>query len=136
MKFCKKCNEEKDEEFFGKNSKSKDGLSYSCKKCEVKRIREVQNKNPEKYEYSHNTTIKRHGLTIDQYNNLYNKYSGKCWICKVEKCEVIDHNHNCCKSAYSCGTCVRGLLCQKCNQAIGLLGENKDTIFSILEYLK
>lgn len=39
-----------------------------------------------------------------------NLYAQKAW--------TIDHDHSCCRG-YSCGGCVRGLLCNSCNQNVG-----------------
>jgi hypothetical protein len=32
---------------------------------------------------------------------------------------VIDHNHACCDKEISCGSCIRGILCNQCNTQIG-----------------
>jgi len=41
---------------------------------------------------------------------------------------AIDHCHSTKK--------VRGLLCNKCNQAIGLFGENEEKLNSAINYLR
>lgn len=32
---------------------------------------------------------------------------------------VIDHAHTCCEGRRSCGSCIRGMLCNGCNMALG-----------------
>src|SRR4029077_2130187 len=32
---------------------------------------------------------------------------------------AVDHDHNCCPGAHSCGKCIRGILCGTCNSALG-----------------
>lgn len=52
----------------------------------------------------------------------------------------LDHDHSCCPkkngSAVSCGKCVRGWLCSKCNWALGNLKEDPRRIEGLLSYLK
>lgn len=47
-KVCSKCNIEKSVEEFGKFKSSKDGLLYSCKKCNNERSKKYRKENPEK----------------------------------------------------------------------------------------
>jgi len=75
----------------------------------------------------------KYGVTKEDYNNLYNKQNGCCRICTRHQSEFnkrlsVDHNHETGK--------VRGLLCSKCNQAIGLLKENINSLENAIEYLK
>lgn len=73
---------------------------------------------------------KRYGITNDQYDFMVDSQSGKCAICnKVpDKKLVVDHNH--------ATNSVRELLCDKCNQAIGLMKESIETLLSAVEYLR
>ena len=49
---------------------------------------------------------------------------------------VVDHDHRCCPSgAYSCGQCVRGLICTDCNCAAGLVRDDPDVAVSLAAYL-
>lgn len=49
---------------------------------------------------------------------------------------VVDHDHACCPLArYSCGKCVRGLICGRCNMAAGQLGDDPDRARSLASYL-
>lgn len=55
----------------------------------------------------------------------------------------IDHDHSCCgaynqasRKPASCGKCVRGLLCKRCNTTLGLMQEDPRKIKGLLVYLK
>jgi hypothetical protein len=65
-----------------------------------------------------------YNLTEQQYWDILNKQNGYCAICekKVEKL-YIDHDHSCCPTETSCGKCVRGILCQKCNMFMHYVDE-------------
>lgn len=47
----------------------------------------------------------------------------------------IDHDHACCPGQPSCGQCIRGVLCQKCNMALGLLNDDINILKSAINYL-
>ncbi len=71
-----------------------------------------------------------YGLTIEQFDCMYNLQEGQCKICKsyvLKNAICIDHNHSTGK--------VRDLLCRKCNAAIGLLDENITILNSAINYL-
>jgi len=73
---------------------------------------------------------KKYGITIKEYNTLLDAQDGVCAICfGVDKNKklCVDHDHETGE--------VRGLLCSKCNKAIGLLGDNRAGVQNALDYL-
>jgi hypothetical protein len=87
--------------------------------------------NPEK---GRNNQLKRwYGITLDEYNAILKKQDGKCAICGIDKpmgvgCFHVDHDHT--------TNTVRGILCQKCNMAIGLFFDDPNIIKKAYEYLQ
>ena len=140
-KKCNKCGEIHSIENFSKNNKTKDGLEYSCKNCKKeyhfanrsKRIqakREWDKRNPDKIRAQ---GLKKYGLTIPDYDEMFKKQNGKCLICGVDQSELkkslfVDHCHNTNK--------IRGLLCNLCNRGIGSFRDNINLLEQAIKYLK
>ena len=64
---------------------------------------------------------------------MFDEQGGRCKICGVHQSEIkrslcVDHDHETGK--------VRGLLCGKCNTAIGLFGDNRELVKLAFEYLE
>ena len=80
-----------------------------------------------------------YNMTIEEYETLMIKQSGVCAICasvsEGGKALSVDHDHSCCAGRKSCGKCVRGLLCNKCNQGIGYFNDNVERLEAALAYL-
>lgn len=93
-----------------------------------KRPREYYNKTNRRY------YLKRYGLTENQYSEILRRQNYLCAICG--ECEAtmnrkfmcIDHDH-------ATGQ-VRGLLCHRCNTAIGLLKDSAARCEAAASYLK
>lgn len=49
----------------------------------------------------------------------------------------IDHNHDCCsvRGRQTCGQCIRGVLCRKCNIGIGHFGDSAAALQLAVDYL-
>lgn len=141
-KMCVKCGVTKPLDLFAKASRYKDGRRSYCKGCHSIYMSDYYKKNPEKLlseaklkSAKNRTNWKRHKLSEEEYNNLYQIYDGKCHSCKDRKATNIDHDHLCCSGSFSCGKCVRGILCNQCNTALGLLADSSDKINNLLRYL-
>jgi hypothetical protein len=82
----------------------------------------------------------KHGTTRDHLLAMMERQGGRCAICL---CDIsawgrdvhIDHDHACCPTAGSCGECIRGLLCRKCNYIVGHSGDNPQLLVAAAEYL-
>jgi hypothetical protein len=154
MKNCRYCKKDISLELFAKNKTTKDGLSYYCKKCCVKKTIESRNRektiNPltgktnytKKYnEYPVNTKdyhknlvlIRKYNMTLEMYNKMIIDQNYTCAICNrhvndLPKRLDVDHDH-------ITGQ-VRGLLCGKCNMGLGYFQDNIDIINKALVYIK
>lgn len=77
--------------------------------------------------------LRKYGLSMDDFVALLDEQGGVCAICRGEpngpgKRFHVDHCHNSLK--------VRGLLCGKCNTAIGLLNDDPARAESAAAYLR
>lgn len=83
--------------------------------------------------YKYSWKIKQYGLTVAEYEAIYQQQHGCCGICGLHASELskgglgIDHDH-------STGI-VRGLLCRRCNAAIGGLGDSLELLHKAISYL-
>ena len=85
--------------------------------------------------------IRRYGITELQYWEMHQRQNGLCAICnqpeRHRKRLSIDHDHSCCSTEMrSCGKCVRGLLCSKCNRILGLALDSDQVLLNAAKYLK
>ena len=121
MKICLSCNQSLPESSFHKRTYTSGniGLQPKCKKC--------QHNKRAKYYKPHEFMRRKFKLTEDQYNDLMK--NNNCQICNAEltkKC--IDHCHSTNK--------VRGVLCNNCNTSLGLVGDNIQTLETMINYLQ
>lgn len=70
-----------------------------------------------------------YGISLEQYRALLAAQGGGCALCRAAspggKGDFhVDHDHSCCPGKTSCGECVRGLLCVRCNTALGMFGDD------------
>lgn len=68
-----------------------------------------------------------YGITHDEYDQMLEAQDGVCKICEKPETHTrdgvvfplsVDHDHACCPGRKTCGKCIRGLLCSRCNQTL------------------
>jgi Recombination endonuclease VII len=93
---------------------------------------------PQERIFRRDRAIKSHGLTRERYDSILKKQNGCCAICRLPSIYTlqIDHDHSCCPRTFSCGRCIRGLLCVACNRALGLFHDNPEMLKSAIAYLE
>lgn len=80
----------------------------------------------------------RFGIDEAAYRVLLEAQGGTCAICNEPPGRerlLVDHDHDCCSGGRACGKCIRGLLCRKCNSAIGFLRDSPDLALRASMYL-
>ena len=136
-KICQKCGVEKSLDLFALGKKYAGGRRGTCKDCHANTQKNYYYNNPEKMKEKEKSreNWKKHKLTKDIFDNLMSKFNGKCHACKKNDAKNIDHDHSCCSGPYSCGKCVRGILCHNCNSSLGLLKDSRHNIIGLLQYI-
>lgn len=134
MKTCSKCGKTKSQKEFTKRPSSKDGFCSWCKQCNKEAIKKRYAENPEyRKQVKSNKYLREFGITLEDYNLMYEEQNGNCAICKEhssthDRLLAIDHCHTTGK--------IRKLLCKNCNLALGLIKENKETLNTMISYLE
>lgn len=145
MKTCNRCQKQRSVEEFT-FSHVRGNYQAECKPCIRARSKEWYKANkdkalarqkahrksdPDRYR---NVELKReYGITLDDYNRMYEQQGGRCKICDahgsgLRRRLVVDHCH-------ATGA-VRALLCNDCNRAIGLLRDRAEVVEAAAAYLR
>lgn len=83
-------------------------------------------------------------MTAARYNAMALSQGGVCAVCHKPETRqtadgrvfrlTVDHDHRCCRGAYSCGACVRGMLCHNCNT--GSFGDSPALYRAMADYIE
>ena len=133
MKKCTKCGVEKDRSFFCKKNATRDKLSPHCKTCGSAYSLKWRTEHPIVAKNSmRGYVLRKYSINEVTHNNMLNNQKGLCKICSKtnynNKMLSIDHDH---KTGV-----VRGLLCSKCNLALGGFCDSPDLLEKAINYLK
>lgn len=157
MKQCTTCGVLKPASEFYREPNNKDGLRGSCTSCHkvarrawyvrnreavIAKVRRWQRANPERFNAQQRQHRERYplqlrqlhlrrkyGMTLDDYDNLLAAQDGGCAICadrpRDGRSMHVDHK----------GEVVRGILCVRCNNALGQFKDDPELMLRAAEYL-
>lgn len=95
-----------------------------------RKAREWRESNPEEHaKHKRQNKIRRYGLTPERYAEMVAKQGGACAVCLSVPDRDLDIDH-----CHTTGV-VRGLLCNRCNRALGHLKDSTVLLERMLKYL-
>jgi hypothetical protein len=143
LRGCSGCNHIKDHSQFGK-AKTVLGLQRKCRPC-MNAYQRAHNRkrSPTPPDRQRRQLLRtRYSISVEQYEAMLEKQGGGCALCgrsdgdRSGRRLHVDHDHSCCPSRDSCcGKCIRGLLCQGCNTALGHFDDDTERLQRAMEYL-
>lgn len=145
-KLCPNCKKDLPISMFNKANR-RDGFQTYCRNCHNTMQREKYSKDPmakvkrqiragrrkdKDPLVQRRAELKRlYSITLEDYVKLFSKQNGVCAICfeecKTRKSLSVDHNHVTGK--------VRGLLCNRCNRAIGMFNDDPAILERAKKYI-
>lgn len=117
-KVCRTCGEMKPLDEYLRQPTNRDGRRSDCKACSIARRREYELR-------------RRYGLTNLAWEAMFEGQGRACAICRDGSESMgwnVDHDHKSGK--------VRGILCGRCNTALGLLRDSPDLCIDAAMYLE
>lgn len=141
-KTCRICGETKPKTEFSKRTQSSDCLDSRCKTCSAVESRKHYDRNVSRAQSDSGFQVKyrerqlracikrKYGISLDAYDRLLGSIC-VCDICERptelgERC--LDHDHETGQ--------IRGVLCRKCNSALGLLSDDTKRLENAIAYLR
>lgn len=102
-----------------------------CKECRKDRYPQRTKEQARVYHLA-----RKYGITVGIYQWLLAQHDGRCWLCGELETWIgpknisglpnllsVDHDHQCSRHPpkRACPHCIRGLLCNRCNRALGVM---------------
>ena len=117
---CPRCETYKSRSEFGNSKKHSHGVADFCFPCSRKKTRNDHYKA-------------RYGMTVEEKVEMMDAQDNQCACCGIEfgthrTKPVVDHCHE--------SGDVREILCDRCNVALGILGESIPLAEQLIAYIK
>lgn len=121
---CKDCNNAASKAARDKDPKAYDRRNWELIQAKPEARRERKRKNSKTDTAQNNRLLHFFNKTLDWYRETLIEQGGGCAVCKImnpsgrsEDFFHVDHDRSHCPER-SCGDCVRGILCGRCNSYI------------------
>jgi dCMP deaminase len=130
---CTRCHDPKPSSDFSPGKKI-------CKLCHSSEAKQRNRKNPKYDKVRQSRNLSKYGITVEEYEELLKKQKGGCAICGAKTSDdrvysirtsrrlCVDHDHIL--------DINRGLLCTRCNMALGLFKEDPNLFLRAVNYLR
>lgn len=115
QKFCRTCGTTKQHAEWSTNRRASDGLQTRCKACAAAAARR-----------DHLRTA--YGISVAELDGMLAAQHGVCAICQTAPAIHVDHDHRTGQ--------IRGLLCFRCNAALGQLDDDALVLRRAARYLE
>lgn len=122
------------------------GVKSLCNQCRYSNTREQRKENWDRWAAENPSYLQKrneahlkakYGITADDYQRMHDEQDGLCLICEQPETALdrlrrpkrlsVDHDH-------VTGQ-IRGLLCARCNPALGLFDEDIEKLLAAVRYL-
>ncbi len=132
VKKCNKCGNTYELTMFNKSSVKKSKLRGECKKCQQK-VRSKYSKKSYRPDKEKDRKLRAtYNISLEDFRLMIDEQKSCCAICNKQitggQTTHVDHCHSTGK--------IRALLCNSCNQALGLVHENIDTLQRMIYYIE
>jgi hypothetical protein len=138
---CTICKKDKEEHLFYKAHSTKNGFLKRCIECYLSNQRNAYDKLKKTLTVEEFKLKRRkkqlkscYGLSLEEYDKRLEKQNFKCAICETHEKDApkgllfVDHCHKTEK--------VRGLLCHRCNTALGHVRDSIPVLSKCISYLE
>lgn len=160
---CRKCGQSFPLSEFYRDSRYSGGVNPRCRSCKAAdarayhhryheqnkarlrdraRARVEQMTDAERKQLRRKARLSSHGVSVEWYESVLARQGGGCSICGTltphakHPSFYVDHDHNCCPGSTGCAICVRGLLCDDCNVALGRFKDSPELLSNAIRYLE
>lgn len=107
------------------------------KKILLEKSREYRQRPEVKFKRKQYELNKTYNISVEEYDKLWESQNGVCAICGQPETSIregkikplsVDHDHETGK--------IRGLLCNRCNRALGMFEDSPDLLLKASAYLR